>query len=391
MKTALIITTVSGFLLKFEKNNVRLLQELGYSVHYAANLNEPHYLYDPQELSDLGVTAHHIDIAKSPFMVATNLSALKTVVRLINELDVELIHCHTPVGGLIGRLAAPLSRKKNLRVIYTAHGFHFYQGASLVHNQIYRSIESFLARFTDALILINAEDYQSAQSFRLKPGGNVYQIPGVGLDLTRFHPVSSAEKARLRQKYGFSDDVFLMLSVGELNENKNQLVILDVLTQMLKHVPDPDLVHYAICGDGFFRDKIKEQICQKGLERHATMYGYCVDVRDYVAMADVVVFPSRREGLGMAALEALAMGVPVVASDNRGSREYMQPGINGYICSCDDVEAYVRSIYRIFQMSPTERGAMGAAARASVERFGISHTHTIMQNIYQEITRKVNR
>lgn len=390
MKNALIITTVSGFLLKFETDNIRLLQQQGYTVHYAANMNEPQYLFDPKRLEDLGVTAHHIDIARSPFMVGNNLHALQRVARLIDTYQIDLIHCHTPVGGLIGRLA-PLLSKHRPSVIYTAHGFHFYNGASRIHNLVYGGAEGFLARFTDSLVLINAEDYQAAQRFQLSPGGKTYLIPGIGLDMNHFSPVTPRQKSEYRRKHGLPDDVFLILSVGELNENKNQLVILKVLQQLLAQATAPDSIHYGICGDGFYREKMAEQIRQMGLERHVTMFGYCLDVREYVAMADVVVFPSRREGLGMAALEALSMGIPVVASDNRGTREYMQPGVNGYICDCDDVDGYARNITRILQMSRAEREELGIAARASVERFDRHATSSIMEEVYSDTIRKAGQ
>ena len=390
MKNALIITTVSGFLLKFEAENVRLLQKQGYTVHYAANMTEPQYLFDPKQLDELGVIAHHIDIARSPFMIGYNLSALQAVARLIDTCHIDLIHCHTPVGSLIGRLA-PLLSKRKPSVIYTAHGFHFYNGASRVHNLVYNSAERFLAHFTDSLILINTEDYQAAQQFHLRPNGKTYLIPSIGLDLAHFHPATPQEKAEYRKKHGIPDNVFLILSVGELNENKNQLVILKVLQQLLSESADPDSIHYGICGEGFYHNKLEEQIRLTGLEHHVTLFGYCLDVREYIAMADVVVFPSRREGLGMAALEALSMGIPVVASDNRGTREYMQPGINGFICGCDDVNAYVQGITQILKMSHDERRSMGIAARASVERFDKSATSPIMQEVYADISRKAGR
>lgn len=181
-KQILILTTTNDFLRKFEQGNVRILQQMGYTVHYAANMNEPHYLSDEDKIRELGVYTHHIEIARSPFLFHDNQKALRQILDLIRKYQIQIIHCHTPVGGVLGRLAGKLFRDRKLFVIYTAHGFHFYRGAPLLNHLIYAPVEKALARYTDVLIVINEEDYRHARHFLLKKGGHVYKIPGVGLD-----------------------------------------------------------------------------------------------------------------------------------------------------------------------------------------------------------------
>ena len=130
MKKVLIITTISGFLPQFEKNNVKLLHEAGCEIHYASNFKNPIYTFNEEDLKAQGIRLHQIDIAKSPFKFGTNLRAVRQLLRIIRENDIEIVHCHNPMGGVAGRVAAGLSKRKPY-VIYTAHGFHFYQGLAM--------------------------------------------------------------------------------------------------------------------------------------------------------------------------------------------------------------------------------------------------------------------
>lgn len=386
MKQALIITTISGFLLKFETDNVKILQDMGYTVHYAANGNEQGYQFSENQLRESGVIFHHIDIAKSPFMVQYNNKALKQILEIIQTYKIQLIHCHTPMGGVLGRLAAVQTKQWNVKVLYTAHGFHFYQGAPLLNNTAYYAVERLLAHATDSLIVINKEDYIHAQQFQLKKGGKVYQIPGAGLNMQYFMPCNQEQKRRLRKKYNIPENAFLVLSVGELNENKNQRVILEALSEMRKTHRD---IMYGICGAGFYWDRMQQWIIDYDLVGSAIMFGYCRDVREYIGMADVAVLPSRREGLGMAALEALAMGIPVVAADNRGTREYIQEGRNGFLCKWDSAKEFADCILKVKQMNVGDYAEMRKVCIASAEPFSVKNTHAIMETVYKEADQKV--
>ena len=128
MSKVLIITTTSGFLSQFELNNVKLLQERGYQVHYATNFGVPVYEVKDDTLRNMGVVLHHISIEKNPFKIKKNVWALRELTRIIEREQIDVIHCHNPNGGVLGRLAAAFSKRKPF-VIYTAHGFHFFKGA----------------------------------------------------------------------------------------------------------------------------------------------------------------------------------------------------------------------------------------------------------------------
>ena len=388
-KRILIVTTTSDFLYKFELDNVKILQGMGYTVHYAANMNEPHYLSSDRLFCRLGVTPHHIPIARSPYLFHDNKKALYELIGLIRKYHIQAVHCHTPVGGLLGRLCGELMGKQAPVILYTAHGFHFYKGAPMYNHLVYYPVERLLARNTDILIVINREDYENALKFPMKKGGRVYRIPGVGLNGRLFHPVSDDQRARCRQRLGISSKECFLLSVGELNENKNHRVMLQALAKIRREPEGLPPIRYGICGDGFFRERLAQWVEELGLTETVALYGFRRDIPEMLGAADAAVFPSKREGLGMAGLEALAMGIPLLASDNRGTREYMEDGKNGFLCAHDDVDGFIRGIRRLCALSVPERREMARSCVLSAKPFDLEHANAAMRRIYEDASRRV--
>ena len=376
----LILTTVSGFLGKFEKENVKLLQGMGWEVHYAANPDNPVYLDGTSGFKKEGIIFHPTAIAKSPFALIKNFRAYRQLKKIIKKENISAIHCHTPVGGLLGRL---VGKKFSLKVIYTAHGFHFYKGASALNNLIYGRTEKWLAKYTDALVVINEEDYEAARSFKLKDGGRVYKIPGVGLDTEKFSPPAPEERIKERAALDVKEDEFLLVSVGELNKNKNHETAVAAAGALIKK---EDLkIKYIICGEGPRRARLEEKIIDMNLAQEILLPGYNNSVRKILCAADAFVFPSVREGLGMAALEALAAGIPVIAADNRGSREYMEDAVNGFICYKNNPKEYSENIKKLMKLSARELSEMKADCRKTASGFSKEKTKEVMKKVYEDI------
>ena len=375
MKKALIVTTIGGFLPQFEMNNVTILQERGVEVHYASNFAVPVYAMDLEELKRRGIRLHPLEIEKSPLKLAHNLQAIRQLKRIIEEEQIDLIHCHTPLGGVVARLAARWSRRRP-KVIYTAHGFHFYSGAPLLNWLCFYPVERFLARFTDCIITINREDWARSKRFHLKRGGACYQIPGVGIHLARFCPCEGKRPA-LREQLGIPTDAFHIVSAAELNENKNQSVLIQAIASL-----DDDNIYCSICGCGPYAQRLEQLVHECGLENRVHLLGFRTDMEKILQSADCFAFPSRREGLGIAALEALACGVPVIAADNRGTREYMLDGVDGIICRADDAQDFARAISQL-KSDPALCHRMGNAGRTIAVKFSVSETEPIMRKVYQ--------
>lgn len=383
MKNVLIITTISGFVPQFEMNDVKLLQENGYTVHYASDFENSVYNINQKELEERGMRLHHIDIQKSPFRFKDNRRAFRQLIKIIDEEEISLVHCHNPMGGVVGRMAVRFS-KRHPYVIYTAHGFHFYKGAPLTNWILFYTAERFLARYTNRLITINGEDYERAKKFRLRRNGRLETIPGVGVDLIKFRKREELRQQK-RQELGIPEGAFHIVSVGELNDNKNHAVMIEAVAGLA----DTE-IYYTICGKGPAAEKLRNLIESYHLEERVQLLGYRNDIEEVLQSADCFAFPSKREGLGIAALEAMACEVPVIAADNRGTREYMRQGENGIVCGTRRAEEFALAIMELKRGSGL-REKMAENCRRMAENFSIEVTDKIMRRVYGEISREQER
>lgn len=308
MKKVLIVATVGRFL-GFEKNDISILKSKGYEVHCAANWS----LNELDQMPDLDVEKHQVDFARSPFS-STNLKAYCQLKRIIRDGSFEFVHCHTPVGALLTRIASRKFRRKGLRVIYTAHGFHFFKGASWKNWVLFYPMEWLCSWWTDVLITINREDYSCAKQHL--HAGRVEYLHGVGIDLTRFGNFDSDIVQKKREELGISDRDVLFLSVGELSRRKNHQVVLDALACL--QAPN---IRYVICGEGELREELEKQIERLHLTGKVQLLGHRQDVAELCQAADAFIFPSRQEGLPVALMEAIASRTPVFCSEIRGSTD----------------------------------------------------------------------
>lgn len=377
MEKVLFLTTIGGFLQQFEMNDVGILQEMGYEIHYASNLRNPVYNMDIPAMEEQGVRVHHIDIQKMPSHILKNGKALIQLLQLVKREQIRVIHCHNPMGGVLGRLISMFCGRK-IYTIYTAHGFHFYEGAPKRNWIVFYPVEKCLAKFTDCLITINKEDYEKALHFSLRKGGHVFRIPGVGIHTKRF-AAQEGMRRQTREKFGVPDDVFYLLSVGELNQNKNHIVILRAMAQ----IPDKK-IWLGICGEGYMKEALEEEAESLGIKDRFTLFGFRNDIPQMLSMADCFVFPSLREGLGIAAIEAMAAGVPLITSDCRGTREYARDQINGLVCVDDRPEAYAKAIVQLRDDAEKRRSMSEACVNMS-SYFDISVTDSIMRQVYKTI------
>lgn len=312
-RKVIFVANTARFFVMFEQNNIKLLQSMGYEVHCASNFEQERDVDAKSILEKLNVTIHQIDIARSPFS-ARNLNAYRQLKALMQRERFDLVDCHTPMGGVLARLAAKAT--KTAPVLYTAHGFHFYKGCPLQNRLIYETIERWLARYTDGLITINEEDYQAAKMFRLR--GEAYKIPGVGIDVKGIHDLK-VDRIQKRRELGVPEDAFVMLSVGDLNANKNHSTAIKAFAKA--DIPNS---YYLICGEGELRNELSSLSEKLGVSQHVHLLGFRNDVREILKASDLFVFPSFREGLSVALLEAVSAGVTCIASNIRGNVDLLE-------------------------------------------------------------------
>ena len=350
MKKALIVTHVSGFVPQFEMNNVRTLQELGYEVHYASNFNNVSYGTDNSRLDGTGIVRHQVDFARSPFDLKAHKTACRQLKELMQNEDFLLLHCHTPVGAALSRLMAAPYRKSGLKVIYTAHGFHFYKGAPWKYWLLFYPVERFLAGKTDVLITINEEDFERAKRFCKHKKTRVEHLPGVGVDLAYWSgkdlkPGEREEiRTSIRQELGVADSEKLLLSVGELIPRKNHEAVIRALAEEKRK--GIKRFRYFICGQGDLWDYLQHLINELELSNEVTLLGYRKDVRSLLYGADLFVFPSKQEGMPMALMEAMAAGLEVAASDIRGNRDLLTVSKEGLLdYDSNKIQKKMKQIY----------------------------------------------
>lgn len=315
MKKILFVTHNGRFLVQFELNDIRILQDMGYEVHCATNFKGESMRVDAEQtLKEHGVICHQIDIERSPLKMWQNTRAYSQLKSLLRSGDFAGVHCHTPMGGVIGRLAA--SATHTAPVIYTAHGFHFYKGCPLKNRLIYQTAETFLARYTDAQITINQEDFAAAQKFPLR--GKAYYVPGIGVDVKKISSVQ-VDRATKRAELGIPQDAFVFISVGELNENKNHATVIRTLAKA--DIPNS---YYLICGEGKLKQQHFELAQKLGISEKVKLLGFRTDVSEILRACDCFVFPSFREGLSVSLMEAMAAGLPCIASRIRGNVDLLE-------------------------------------------------------------------
>lgn len=319
----LFCATIDYHFKAFHLPYMKWFKEQGWEVHVAAAGNMELPYVDKK---------YNISIQRSPFKLE-NFNAYKELKSIIDKNKYKIIHCHTPMGGVLARLAARKARKHRTKVIYTAHGFHFCQGAPLINWLLYYPIEKGLAHYTDCLITINEEDYNLAVKHRFK-AGRIEHVHGVGVNTGHFRPVEEARKRELKIEFGYKPDDFLMFYAAEFNKNKNQQLLIHALALIKDEIPTAKLL---LAGEGPLIESCRELTIKLGIGEMVHFLGYRRDIDKILPMCDIAVASSLREGLPVNIMEAMACGLPVIASDNRGHRELVQNDVNGWTVGNDDM------------------------------------------------------
>lgn len=337
-KVLFVATVVKIHIMVFHIPYLEWFKNNGYEVHVAARND-----YESKEecIIPFCDKFHELPFDRSPLR-RSNLHVYKDLKNIIDANDYDIIHCHTPMGGAIGRLAARSTREKGTKIFYTAHGFHFFKGAPLVNWLVYYPVERWLSRYTDVLITINREDYESAKKFK---ANRIEYVPGIGIDNDRFKNIE-VNRIEKRKSIGVNEDDFMIISVGELNKNKNHQVIIRAIAR-LKNTK----IKYVLCGEGPLETELSKLSGKLGIQRQVKFLGFRKDVPDLMKVADLFAFPSYREGLSLSLMEAMASELPVVCSEIRGNTDLIDEGKGGYLIKVNDVNGFSEKITSILSYS----------------------------------------
>lgn len=348
---------------------VTVCEKIG--IHVTIGLNRK---YAPKITCEYPVDFYNAEIYRNPFNLKEVWRAFKNACNELKKGDYVGIHCNTPIGGLVGRLAG--KRCGISKVIYTAHGFHFYKGAPMLNWLLYYPVEKWLARYTDAMITINQEDYSLARrKMKLRNGGKVYYVPGVGIDTSQYK-FDVDLRIRKRAELELNDEDIALISMGDLIERKNYSVAIQAVSEAKN-----EKLHYFICGEGSEESHLRGLAEQLNVTRQIHFLGFRADIKELLIASDVFVFTTKQEGLPRSLMEAMASGLPCVASKIRGNTDLLENTEGGFLCNPYDASEFAEKL-NLLATNTALRETMGKNNLIAVQKFSEETVIKEMQNIY---------
>ena len=371
MRKILYISNIAGKRMtgSFTGSAIRAALRLGYEFHFVVNLSKMDKEHILEGQRRFGITMHHADINRSPYSVS-NVKAFGQIVNIIKENRIDYIHCNTPVGGVLGRFAGKKCGIK--KIIYQAHGFHFYNGAPAINWLLYYPIERWLAHYTDALITINHEDFERAQSFRLRNHGKVYYVPGVGIH-TKDYVCQGFDFNSKREELKLDKNDIMVISTGDLIARKN----FQTSIKAIALAKDPHL-HFFICGQGPQKEELKNLAVELGIKEQVHFIGFRTDIKELLWASDIFLFTTFQEGLSRSLLEAMATGLPCIASNIRGNTDLINDGENGFLIEANDAVGFGNALNKLSK----DYGLRMRMTEANVKRIKQFDFETVTKALY---------
>lgn len=373
MNKILFISNISRKISSFVTASISASHDLNLEFYHAANWQNADLGQIHADELAYDIKINNVNISRNPFSII-NLKAYKELVELINSEKIDYIHCNTPTGGILGRLAGKKCKVK--KVIYQAHGFHFYKGAPKKNWLLYYPVEKWLARYTDALITINQEDYELARTkLKLRKGGKFYYVPGVGIDISQYN-IETSTREEKRIELGLSDNDIALISMGDLIERKNY----DTAIRAVAQASNKSL-HYYICGKGPEEDNLRALAQNLNVAEQIHFLGFRSDIKELLTAADIFLFTTKQEGLPRSMMEAMASGLPCVASKIRGNTDLLENTDGGFLCDTTDAFAYAENLNLLAENADL-REAMGRNNLITIQKFSTETVTDEIRKIY---------
>lgn len=373
MKKVLYVTTVSRTINAFLIPHINMLLDNGYEVHCACSIDKP----VDKELQRRGVKIFEVPFSRNPLGIG-NIKAFIKLEELQRINDYDIVHVHTPIAAIYGRLLK--LNFPSLRIIYTAHGYHFLKGGSKLGWILYYPIEKIMAKFTDVTININKEDYEITKE-KLKHK-KCYLLNGVGLDLDKYKKLSSKEIQEKRKEFGLKDKDFVVLMVAEINKNKNHIQLINAMDILKDKYPN---IKVLCIGDGTLKESLEKQIILRNLQNNIFMLGYRLDVNKLINISDIGILLSRREGLPRNIMEFMACGRKVIATDIRGCRDLICDETIGTLVNVDDYESTAKAIEKYYILNDKS-----FEVSEEIRKYDIDSINSELLKIYEDVQLDIN-
>ncbi|MFR7994696.1 MAG: glycosyltransferase family 4 protein [Clostridium sp.] len=373
MKKVLYVTTVSRTINAFLIPHINMLLDNGYEVHCACSIDKP----VDKELQRRGVKIFEVPFSRNPLGIG-NIKAFIKLEELQRINDYDIVHVHTPIAAIYGRLLK--LNFPSLRIIYTAHGYHFLKGGSKLGWILYYPIEKIMAKFTDVTININKEDYEITKE-KLKHK-KCYLLNGVGLDLDKYKKLSSKEIQEKRKEFGIKDKDFVVLMIAEINKNKNHIQLINAMDILKDKYPN---IKVLCIGDGTLKESLEKQIILRNLQNNIFMLGYRLDVNKLINISDIGMLLSRREGLPRNIMEFMACGRKVIATDIRGCRDLICDETIGTLVNVDDYESTAKAIEKYYILNDKS-----FEVSKEIRKYDIESINSELLKIYEDVQLDIN-
>lgn len=344
MKKILYVTTIGTTINAFLVPHIEMLINKGYKVDCACFMD----VSIDKSLVNKGTKVFNVPFTRKPFDVS-NIKAFKKLIEIQKKNNYDILHVHTPVASVYGRLLK--MKFPNLKIIYTAHGFHFYKGASRNKWILFYTIEKFMSKFTDILITMNSEDYKIASNrFKAK---KVVNINGVGVDIEKY--ALKENKEDLKLDLGLNDDDLVITVVAELSKRKNQMQIIYAIEKIITKYKNIKLL---LVGNGDLYNDLNSYIVKQNLVENIKLLGYREDIPKILNITDIVGLFSHHEGLPRNLMEAMVAKKPIICTNIRGNNDLVENFKNGFLVEVNDIDKTIVAIERLYN-SYTLRTEMG--------------------------------
>lgn len=373
----LYLTSLSGKRINsFMLSSILAANKSNYQFDIAFNMNEADIELLDEDCNKLGIKYYNICFQRNPLNIK-NIVAYKQLNRIIKEGHYDVIHCNTVIAGILGRLCGKKNRVP--KIIYMVHGFHFHKKSSFLKWIMYYPVEKFMSRYNDYTITINKEDY--AISKKMHSTNNIF-VHGVGVNIERIDETQKKiDKEKVLKENGIANDRIIITNVGELRKLKNQLVLIKSMKNIVK---ENNNVVLLICGKGKLEEKYKKYIKKNRLEQNVKLLGFKDNVLEILLISDIFVFPSYREGLSAALMEAMACGLPIVCSNIRGNNDLVKQGVNGYLCYPNKMTD-IKNCISLLINDEKLRKVMGIESKKIIKNYDINNSISEINSIYNEI------
>ncbi|WP_255551470.1 glycosyltransferase family 4 protein [Sporosarcina sp. E16_8] len=371
MKKILFVATVYHHLASFHKPFMKMFHEKGFEVH-AIGSNS---MGRKNELTAMGIICHDMDFYRIP-LSSKNIRALKTLDDLIRHEYFELIHVHTPTAAFLTRYIA--SKHKQGKIIYTAHGFHFYKGAPMKNWLLFYFAEKLAVRWTDGLIVMNKEDYQLGKKLGYKEKENLFKVHGVGVNLAEFQSTVRDSDMDIREELGVEDDALIVCCIAELSARKNHFFLLGNWKSIVAKCPT---AHLVLVGTGKSEKEIKEYIESNRIP-NVHLIGFRSDINQIISSSDIVTLVSKHEGLPKCLMEAMACAKIVVTTNVRGSRDLVEHESTGIVVGLGDGASLVESFVTVLR-SKQLRLNYGRNGLQKIQNYSLHCVLQEMDDIYE--------